>query len=65
MKPYFEDDAISPLDEAEFVVRLPDGDIQPLDLPREIARKVAIYRRLEQLGFEWKEIVFLLRAETF
>lgn len=52
-------------DEPEIVLRMPDGEIQSVDIPREIARKIAIYRRVRALGFSEEEAKFLLTAETF
>jgi len=44
---------------------MPSGEIQEVDLPRDIARKIAIYRRVRALGFSEDEAKFLLTAETF
>ena len=51
--------------EPEFVMRQPDGTIHTVQLPREIARKIAIYRRVRALGFNEDEARFLLTAESF
>lgn len=51
--------------EPDIVMRWPDGSVESFDLPREIVRKVAIYRKLRQLGFSEEEVRFLLTSETF
>lgn len=51
--------------EPEIVMRWPDGNIEPFDLPREVVRKIVIYRKLIALGFSEEEVRFLLTADTF
>jgi hypothetical protein len=51
--------------EPEIVLKMPSGEIQAFDLPREIARKIALYRRVRALGFSEEEAKFLLTADTF
>ncbi len=51
--------------ELEFVMRQPDGTIEAVQLPREIARKIAIYRRMRAPGLSKDEVRFLLTAESF
>lgn len=51
--------------EGEYVLRHKDGTIEAVQLPREIARKVAIYRKIRELGLTEEEARFLLTAGTF